>query len=144
MIPPIMIFSIQVHSGRLDRFHLPHGVKLQIGIQLLHPCLCCHLGRTIKVWDLYLPCSLFKLKVSPVLRPRLISELELAILIEGHLPLNHHIQAIVLLGTSCHLLNKIIHMFLLPLLICERGHVWPRVSPATHQPIGHASSMASL
>jgi hypothetical protein len=131
MIPPIMSLALQVHSGKLDGFHLSHGVKLQVGIQLLYLSLCCHLGCTIKIWNLYLPCFSFKLKTAPVVRPRLIYEPELAILIQGHMSLDPHIQTVVLLGTPRHLFNKVLHLFLLPLLICECGHVWPRVSPTT-------------
>jgi hypothetical protein len=81
IIQPVMGLAIQVHSGKLDGLHLSHGVKLQVSIQLLHPCLCCHLGRTIKVWNLYLPCPSLKLKASPMVHPRPVSELELTILI---------------------------------------------------------------
>jgi hypothetical protein len=81
MVPPFMGLSIQVDSGKLDGRHLSHGVKLQVSIQLLHPCLCCHLSHTIKVWNLYLPCPSLKLKVSPVVHPRLVSEPELTILV---------------------------------------------------------------
>ena len=81
MIPLIMSLAIQVHSGEFDGLHLPHGVELQVSIHLLYPGLSCHLGRTIKVWNLYLPCSSFKLKTAPVVQPRLIFEPELEILI---------------------------------------------------------------
>jgi hypothetical protein len=81
MVPPVMGLAIQVHSGKLDGLHLSHGVKLQVGIQLLHPCFCCHLSCTIKVWNLYLPCPSLKHKVAPVVRPRLVSEVELTILV---------------------------------------------------------------
>jgi hypothetical protein len=81
MVPPVVGFTIQVHSGKLDGFHLSHGIKLQVSIQLLHPCLCCHLSRTIKVWNLYLPCPSLKLKAAPLVHPRLVSEPELTILV---------------------------------------------------------------
>jgi hypothetical protein len=118
MIPPVMSFAIQIHSAKLYGFHLPHGIKLQISVWFLYPCLGCHLGCTIRVRDFYLPSS-FKLKTAPVVCPGLVSELELAILIQGHLPLNDHIQSIVLPSTLCHLLNKVIHLLLLYLFICE-------------------------
>jgi hypothetical protein len=81
MVPPVVGLSIQVHSGKLDGLHLSHGVKLQVSIQRLHPCLCCHLSRTIKVWNLYLPRPSLKLKAAPVVRPRLVFEPELTILV---------------------------------------------------------------
>jgi hypothetical protein len=79
MVPLVMGFAIQVHSGKLDGLHLSHEVKLQVSIHLFHPCLCCHISRTIKVWNLYLPCPSLKLKVAPVVHPRLVSELDLTI-----------------------------------------------------------------
>jgi hypothetical protein len=132
MIPPVMSLAIQIHSGKFYGLHLPHGIKLQISVQFLYPCLGCHLGRTIKVWDFYLPCSSFKLRTAPVVWPGLVSELELVILIQGHLPLNDHIQAIVIPSTLCHLLNKVIYLFLLYLFICECGKERSRVHPAPH------------
>jgi hypothetical protein len=81
MVPLVVGLAIQVHSGKLDGLHLSHGVKLQVSIQLLHPCLCCHLSRTIKVWNLYLPFPSLKLKDDPVVHPRMVSEPELKILL---------------------------------------------------------------
>jgi hypothetical protein len=144
MLPPIMVFSIQVHSGKFDGFHFPHGIELKVCIQLLHPCLCCHLGRTIKVWDFHLACSSLKIKISHVVRSGLISKLELPILIQRHLPLDDHVQAVVFPSTLCHLVNKVVHLLLLHLFIYECGKVWYRVIPAPHFPLCRTTSLASF
>jgi hypothetical protein len=81
MIPPVMRFAFQVHGGKLDGFHLPHGVKLQISVQLLYPCMYSHLGHTIKVGNLHLPSFVLKFIVTAMVQPGIVSKLELKVLI---------------------------------------------------------------
>jgi hypothetical protein len=55
MVPPLMGLSVQMQGSEFNRFCLCHGVKLEVGIQLLNPCSSCGFARTIKRGDGELP-----------------------------------------------------------------------------------------